>query len=323
MQHGPLAAIGHLHSGPEHGVEVDVIFAHELVKLDVLGRSPPFLPLVGVRRCYRRVTDRCVHPDVHDFTLHRLVLFFVTRLGYGYTPSQVSCDRGGSKTTFHPWFHDLTVGEDDGIAVPFSLDSGRLEPFFKSGLECIQPDAGVCRWLLSHRVVLITLASRIEQLDGRRECSSALITLISTRIIVATSRASPLYESISQEPLFVLTESLLRGCLLKEPVLSDIEINVLHELGLFIRRRPPKVIETDVEPLIRLGMKLVELVTELSRSHTFLQSLCLCRCSVFVRATDEESWDVEGSRVSSKDVGRESRTNDVSQVRDIVHVWEG
>lgn len=44
----PLAAITDLNGWPINSVEVNVILAHELVEMNILGVEPPLLPILGI-----------------------------------------------------------------------------------------------------------------------------------------------------------------------------------------------------------------------------------------------------------------------------------
>lgn len=57
VQHGPWSSVTELDAWEEHGVEVDVVLAHELIKTYVLLVEPPFLP-VRCQVCgYTRISN--------------------------------------------------------------------------------------------------------------------------------------------------------------------------------------------------------------------------------------------------------------------------
>lgn len=48
MKHGPRSAVTKLNGREVNGVEVDIIFAHELIQSHVLGVQPPLLPFGSI-----------------------------------------------------------------------------------------------------------------------------------------------------------------------------------------------------------------------------------------------------------------------------------
>lgn len=60
VQHGPFTAIAKLNGWEVDGVEVDVILAHELEKLDIFLIEPPLFPIFGVVGGNTRVSYRCI-----------------------------------------------------------------------------------------------------------------------------------------------------------------------------------------------------------------------------------------------------------------------
>lgn len=63
MQRSPIASITQQHRREIDGVEIDVIFSHELVKFDVIGVEPPFLPFGGVVGGDTGVAQGCIELD--------------------------------------------------------------------------------------------------------------------------------------------------------------------------------------------------------------------------------------------------------------------
>lgn len=55
-------------------VEWDVIFTHELIELDVIWCSPPFLPLLGVVSCDGDIANASIEPDIKDLVSENLGL---------------------------------------------------------------------------------------------------------------------------------------------------------------------------------------------------------------------------------------------------------
>ncbi len=66
MQFRPVTAITKLDGWPIDGVEINIVFTHELVKADILGIEPPFFPMKSVVGCDTRVSNRRVKLERHD-----------------------------------------------------------------------------------------------------------------------------------------------------------------------------------------------------------------------------------------------------------------
>lgn len=60
VKHGPGSAVTDFNSREENRVEVNVVFAHELVKTNILGVEPPLLPLWCIASSYTRVSNGSV-----------------------------------------------------------------------------------------------------------------------------------------------------------------------------------------------------------------------------------------------------------------------
>jgi hypothetical protein len=145
----------------------------------------------------------------------------------------------------------------------------------------------------------------------------------------------------------LLAVGLRRHAFLEEAVLVQLQEDVLHDLGLLLRRGAAKVVKVDVEPLVRVGMLDVKLVTELLgrlagleglglgggsvceggytvRKHSFLfLPLSLGprfrgRTLTLVCAADVEGWSVSQLAVATEDIGRKDGADDVAQMGDIV-----
>lgn len=87
-------------------------------------------------------------------------------------------------------------------------------------------------------------------------------------------------------------------------------------------RGPSKMGEIDAKPLVDSLMNRVILVTELSRSASFLKSLRLSCCSILISSTNVECLMSSKVTVSREDVSTEYATDYVSEMRNIVHVWQ-
>lgn len=102
----------------------------------------------------------------------------------------------------------------------------------------------------------------------------------------------------------------------------NVSVNLLHQLGLPLRTRPPKMIKPNLKPLIRLLVQPMKLITQLPRRHTLLQRLCLRRRPVLIRPTDIKRRNVPRTSVPRVHIGGEGGTDDVAEVGDVVDVGE-
>jgi hypothetical protein len=60
VKQGPVTTVSNLHGRPIDGMEVDIIFAHELIEFNVFRIKPPFFPFWRVVGGDTRITDRRV-----------------------------------------------------------------------------------------------------------------------------------------------------------------------------------------------------------------------------------------------------------------------
>lgn len=149
---------------------------------------------------------------------------------------------------------------------------------------------------------------RLVTVDSEKLCTYgiekllAFITLVSTSIFICTVWASSLYKTkpnirmnnaiersnvpVSKEALASSAEKLFHGVLKGESILVQLVENVLGDLGLLLSGGTSKLIKRDAKPLIDFSMDLVVLVTNCTRSCSFLQSFCFCCCSIFICAAD-------------------------------------
>ena len=80
------------------------------------------------------------------------------------------------------------------------------------------------------------------------------------------------------------------------------------------------MIKFNIEPLVDALVKGMELITDLLWSLAFLQGFHLRSGTILVGSADMDTLISPDSTVSREDVSRKNASNDVSQVRHIVHV---
>ena len=142
----------------------------------------------------------------------------------------------------------------------------------------------------------VELAPRLDEIERVKQMAT-LVALVSSCVLVAAQRALALDETIGQKGLVLLTVRLNGGALLEEAVLVELGEDILGDFRLLVRRCPAKDVESDVEPLVDLGVQLVVFVAELFWGALLLYRLGLGRGSVLVGAADEQSRKSAGFAV--------------------------
>jgi len=112
-------------------MEGNVILAHELVQLDILGVLPPLLPILGISSRDRRVTDRSIKPHIKHLALP-------TRQGDRGTPLQVTGNTTQLESLLEPGLSD-----DFAVVGPGALGRSLLVPGLTVGLELAQVEEEV------------------------------------------------------------------------------------------------------------------------------------------------------------------------------------
>ena len=163
------------------------------------------------------------------------------------------------------------------------------------------------------------LGLRVNQIGGIQEFP-ALVTLVTTGIMVAAQRTCAGYEAIGKEHILLHIVELLDGLLICEfPVLKLVE-DFMSDLGLPISGSAAEVIEVAVEPVIDLLVDGVVVVTDLLGGLTLLQGLDLGGSAVLVCPADVQSVVAHQAAIACEDIGGEDTADDVSQVRDIIDI---
>lgn len=100
---------------------------------------------------------------------------------------------------------------------------------------------------------IIQLAARLDQIQGIDQLS-ALVTLISSSILIATERTGSLDEAISEETAMLLAIWLECSSLFQVTIVPKSEKNILSNNGLLFGRSLTKIVEIDVEPFVGLNV---------------------------------------------------------------------
>ena len=134
----------------------------------------------------------------------------------------------------------------------------------------------------------VELAVGVDEIKWIQQMTT-LVALVTTGVIIMASRALSLHISISQERAVRFTERLLCRLLREISVLIEPLENRLRNIGVFLRRGPAKVIESNLKPFVDFLVNLVVFGTQFLRRHLLFEGLCFCRSSVFISTTDIES----------------------------------
>lgn len=137
-------------------------------------------------------------------------------------------------------------------------------------------------------------------------------------------------------------EGLAGLALLDEAVGPEVLEDTLDDAGVVIGRGAVEDVGLDTEPVVDTAVEGVVLCAEGRRVNAFLESLGLGGSAVFVLedwfvslarrercrvgtygATNEQRLVVTSPAVSCKDVGGENATDEVAEVRNVVHIGQG
>lgn len=111
--------------------------------------------------------------------------------------------------------------------------------------------------------------------------------------------------------------------LLQEPSLVKLEEAVLNNLSLLRGSRPSKMVKTDLEPIIDGLVLAVELVAKGLGANAGFERASFGRRAVLVSTTDVEGRAVAQLAVAAEDVGAECAPDNISEMRNVVHVRKG
>lgn len=114
----------------------------------------------------------------------------------------------------------------------------------------------------------------------------------------------------------MLIHDLIVGKLISAKVIE----NILGNGGLLISSSSTEVIKVTIKPLIDLFMNLIVMITDLLGSLSLLESFSLSSSTIFISTTNVEGIMTLESAISGIDISREDTTNNVAQVRYVVHI---
>lgn len=188
LEEGPVFACSKKSSRENDTVEGNVVLSDELVQVYVLWVLPPGFPVFNEVRSDRRVSNRSIEPDVHDF-------LFPARQGNRCAPLQISRYASVSQASLDPCFR-CPVGVVTPVSVlwlsviryifrkPFSLFVEKLpiNKCFDFRFELREIEEAVSGFL-DDWGVLADGAFRVDEFS-RVDEFAALIALITVAVIV-------------------------------------------------------------------------------------------------------------------------------------------
>jgi len=136
-----------------------VVLAHELVELNLFGVLPPLLPLVGIGRGDRWVSEASVEPHVDD-------LLLISRKRHWHTPLHITSDRSSLEPAVDP-----TLCNGYSVRRPVSFLAGFLKPLLNIVLQFVesQKDMG---GLAGDGGGSVNLAFGVDELKGVQELAA-------------------------------------------------------------------------------------------------------------------------------------------------------
>lgn len=159
----------------------------------------------------------------------------------------------------------------------------------QSWLELIKPKMDMA--CISHNGcwVRTDLTARIDQVKCLIVHRAALVTLITPRVIIATSWTGSFDETVRQKRWVVLAVRLARFTRDKIVILEERSEDVLGYPRLLQRASPLKYVKIYLEPFVNFGREIMILVTKFFRCGPNLSGSRFRSCTVFVCNADVKS----------------------------------
>mmetsp|Transcript_27090 Transcript_27090/g.36887 ORF Transcript_27090/g.36887 Transcript_27090/m.36887 type:complete len:205 (-) Transcript_27090:669-1283(-) len=171
------------------------------------------------------------------------------------------------------------------------------------------------------RFSLTKFADRVNQLNSVHELSTA-ITLITTGIFIVAHIALTTNKSVGQKEFAFRAVLLFSIFLFGVTLLFQFVKNILSNLGLDRSSRTTKHVEVAVKPVIDFFVNLVVVVADFLRSFAFFHSLGYSCSSVFISTANINGVVSHQTGETSIYISRQNTSNNVTQMRNIVDVWE-
>lgn len=142
-----------------------------------------------------------------------------------------------------------------------------------------------------HRCCTVELTMWVDKLERVKKIA-ALVALVTSSIVVLTSRTCSFHIAVCKEGLVLFTIWLCSCPLPEVAILVELCKDILCDHYLLFCSSPPEVVESNFEPVIYVFVFFVVLIAELFRRLTRFKGFRLCCCTVFVCAAYEQSWSI-------------------------------
>ena len=167
-----------------------------------------------------------------------------------------------------------------------------------------------------------SLAPGVYELSGIDQLTT-LVALVAPGVRVAAVRTGPLNKPVCKELVALGAVQLVHAVL--EGVARFVQgpEYILGNFGLLLSCGATKLVKADVEPLVYLRVELIVLVAYLLGAETLLYCLGFCLGAVLIGAAHIEHVITPEPGKPRVNISGEDTANNVSQVRDIVNIWQG
>lgn len=172
------------------------------------------------------------------------------------------------------------------------------------------------RWFFAN------VADIIMELSWRVEEFTTFVALITSSLLVLAMRTCSCDKSISQKQVTNLAIALCHLFFWYSFVFVDIKEDFLSNFSMPLCTCPSEVVKANIKPFVDLFMYFIVKIADFFRSFLLLHSLYFSRSTILVSSTNVKSVDTLQFFESRKNVCWKYTTNDVTQMRYIVDIWQ-
>ena len=204
---------------------------------------------------------------------------------------------------------------------PFSLHTWGINPHLQVFLDFGEINEEVFSrldnwsWFTNCAEVVFHLGGWVKQF-------LAFVTLVASSIGILAKRTSPSNEAIRQEKIAFFTITLSHLLLLDFPIFVYIQEYLLTNLSMPLSGGSSKVVKADIKPFVNSWVDLMIMVTNLFWCFFLLHCFYFGRRAVLIGPTNVEHIVSLKSFKPGIDIGRKHTSDNISQMRDIVHIWQ-